>query len=119
MARRSKMIYLFFIITAVLFLIGMPVAIAVGLSSIVYILFTDLENLVIIQQLFSGVNVEAFLAIPMFILVGELMNSGGMANRLLNLANSMVGNISGGLGIVAVLAVMFFSAISGSAVATA
>lgn len=113
------MVYLFFILTAILFFLGMPVAIAVGLPSIFYILLMDFENLVIIQQLFSGVNVEAFLAIPMFILVGELMNSGGMANRLLNLANSMVGKISGGLGIVAVLSVMFFSAISGSAVATA
>jgi C4-dicarboxylate transporter DctM subunit len=63
--------------------------------------------------------VPSLLAIPLFVLAGELMNVGGIANRLLKLANSVIGNISGGLAIVTIISCMFFGAISGSAVATA
>ncbi|MDR1596405.1 MAG: TRAP transporter large permease, partial [Treponema sp.] len=74
---------------------------------------------IIIQRLFSGINNTALLAIPFFILAGELMNTGGIARRLVNLANMCVGDLHGSLAIVAIMGCMFFAAISGSGVATA
>lgn len=113
------MITFFFVSAIVMLLIGFPIALSIGLASIFYILLNEITPMTIVQKLFTGVDVPSLLAIPMFILVGELMNVGGIANRLLRLANSIVGNVSGGLAMVTILACMLFGAISGSAVATA
>lgn len=102
----------------VLFLAGIPMAVALGLSSVVYILLTDISPNIIVQRLFSGVDVAAFIAIPFFILAGNLMLTGGLAHRLIRFANALVGRLTGGLAIVTILACMFFAAISGSAIAT-
>ncbi len=111
-------IAVFLVLTGIFLTIGVPVALSVGIPSFIYILLADMPNMVIIQRLFTGIATSSLLAIPFFILAGEFMNSGGIAKRLVKLANAMVGNIHGGLGVVSVLACMFFAAISGSGVAT-
>jgi len=113
------MVSVFFIIAVVLLIIGAPIGITIGSASLVYIIVTGIEPMIIIQRLFSGVNVAALLAIPFFILAGDLMNSGGIAKRLVKLANAFVGKFTGGLGMVTIMSCMFFAAISGSGVATA
>src|SRR5690625_7092156 len=113
------MILLFFGLTIFLFLLGVPFGITIGLSSIIYILFADVNPVILIQQLFTGVNNSSLMAIPFFILAGNLMLTGGLAQRLINFANAIVGRITGGLAIVTVLGCVFFAAIAGSSVATA
>lgn len=113
------MITFFFISAIVMLIIGVPIGITIGLSSITYILFSGIQPMIIVQKLFSGTDVSALMAIPFFILAGDLMNMGGLASRLVKLANSFIGNKTGGLAIVTILGCMFFAAISGSGVATA
>jgi len=86
----------FGILTAVLLSIGAPIAVTVGLSSIIYILMEGIAPMIVIQRLFAGVDAAALLAIPFFILAGDLMNRGGIAKRLVRLANKAVGNRTGG-----------------------
>lgn len=113
------MVTLFFLSAILLLVIGMPIATAVGLSSLLYILLSDIPVMIVIQKLFSSIDSAPLLAIPFFTLAGGLMLTGGLAGRLIKLANSLVGNVSGGLGIVTILGCMFFAAISGSSIATA
>lgn len=110
---------IFFALAIIFLVLGVPIAVTVGLSSIIFILIQGIEVQIVIQRLFAGVDVTALLAIPFFILAGELMGKGGIASRLVRLANKAVGNITGGLAIVSVIVCMFFAAISGSGVATA
>ena len=110
---------LFFALAIAFLIIGLPVAFTVGLSSVIYIYLAGMTPQIIIQRLFTGINNTALMAIPFFILAGELMNRGGIARRLVNLANAFVGDIHGSLAIVAIIGCMFFAAISGSGVATA
>ncbi len=113
------MIAAFFITAVVLLLIGVPISITVGASSLVYILGTGMSPLVVAQRLFAGIDTVSFIAIPMFILAGDIMNRGGLAKRIVRLCSKVVGDIHGGLAIVTIIACMFFAAISGSGVATA
>ena len=113
------MILVFFGLTILLFILGVPFGITIGLSSMVYILLADIIPMIMIQQLFTGVNNSSLMAIPFFILAGNLMLTGGLAQRLINFANAIVGRITGGLAIVTVLGCVFFAAIAGSSVATA
>jgi C4-dicarboxylate transporter DctM subunit len=99
--------------------LGAPIAVAMGLSSLVYLVLNGINPIAVIQSLFSGIDQAAYLAVPFFILAGDLMNSGGIARRIVNMARRLVGNIHGGMGIVAIIACMFFAAISGSGIATA
>ena len=101
--------------------IGVPVFFAMGLASLVFVLFTGgaVPISVLASALVQGVDSFSFLAIPFFFLAGELMNTGGITRRLLGFAASLVGHIRGGLSHVAVLASMVFSGVSGSAVADA
>ena len=99
--------------------LGAPIAAAMGLSSLIYLLANRINPIAVIQLMFSGIDQAAYLAVPFFILAGELMNSGGIARRIVNMARKLVGNIHGGMGIVAIIACMFFAAISGSGIATA
>ena len=101
---------------------GVPVAYSIGISTTIAILIniTTLPAITTVaQRMTTGIDSFALLAIPFFVLAGELMNSGGIANRLINFAKSMVGSLPGGLAYVNVLAAMLFGAISGSAVAAA
>ncbi|ETF02910.1 C4-dicarboxylate ABC transporter permease [Advenella kashmirensis W13003] len=98
-------------------IIGVPVAFAIGLASIATIAFEDLPIAVAFQQMTSGMNAFSFLAIPFFIFTGELMLYGGIADRIVNFAKSMVGHVRGGLGMSNVVACTLFGGVSGSPVA--
>lgn len=102
-----------------LLLIGAPVVTSLGMSSLIFILVNDINWVSVIQRLFSGIDSAALLAVPFFILAGELMNTGGIAKRIVAMTSRLVGNVHGGVGIVAIIACMFFAAISGSGIATA
>ncbi|OZI66618.1 TRAP transporter large permease [Bordetella genomosp. 11] len=97
--------------------IGVPVAFAIGLASIAAILYEDLPVAVAFQQMTSGMNAFSFLAIPFFIFTGELMLYGGIADRIVNFARSLVGHVRGGLGMSNVVACTLFGGVSGSPVA--
>ncbi len=99
--------------------LGVPVAIALALSSAALLWVLDIPLIVAVQRMASGLNVFALMAIPLFVLSGELMNKAGIAGRLLRLADSAMGRAPGGLGQVSILASMLFGAVSGSAVASA
>jgi tripartite ATP-independent transporter DctM subunit len=97
--------------------LGVPVAFAIGLSSICTILYEGLPLGVLYQQMMSGMNVFSFLAIPFFIFSGELMLHGGVADKIVALAKNAVGHIRGGLGMSNVVACTLFGGVCGSAVA--
>lgn len=103
---------------AIALLCGLPIAISIGLSTLVALGLSDISISLIAQLSFSALDSFTYLAIPLFILSGFLMESGGISRRIVNLAMSFVGQIEGGLGIVTVISCMFFAAISGSSPAT-
>ncbi|MEM0991853.1 MAG: TRAP transporter large permease [Bacteroidota bacterium] len=101
---------------------GVPVAYSIGIATTMTIVLNIafLPSITTIaQRMTTGIDSFALLAIPFFVLAGELMNRGGIANRLINFAKSLVGSLPGGLAYVNILAAMLFGAISGSAVAAA
>lgn len=100
-------------------IIGLPITWSLGFACIVSILLDDkLQFLVIAQRIFTGADNFSMLAIPAFILAGNIMSEGGLSKRLVAFADSCVGWISGGISLVSLLACTFFAAISGSSVAT-
>ncbi|WP_386082232.1 TRAP transporter large permease [Vreelandella sp. F11] len=103
----------------ILFAISVPIAIAIGLASMVGLVgFTSLPLLVVPQQIFIALDKFPLAAIPFFILAGNLMEVGGLSRRLVEFARAFTGQLQGGLAITCVLTCMMFSAISGSSVAT-
>lgn len=112
-------ITILFGVFALLLVIGTPVAFCLGLASLATVLYLDLPPVVVFQQLNSGMNAFSMLAIPFFIFAGDLMMRGGIADRLIGMAASLVGHLRGGLGQVNVVASTLFGGISGSAVADA
>lgn len=110
------------VVLVILLIAGVPIAIALGISSVCAILPImpmDVAVLTGAQRIFSGVSVFSLLAIPFFILAGNIMNKGGIAIRLINLAKLLVGKVPGALAHTNVLANMLFGAISGSGTAAA
>ncbi|WP_111413648.1 TRAP transporter large permease [Billgrantia lactosivorans] len=102
-----------------LFAFGVPIAVAILLASIIGIeFFTRLPLLLVPQQMFIGIDKFPLMAIPFFILAGNLMAAGGISQRLVDLAKSIVGGVQGGLAMTCVLTCMMFAAVSGSSVAT-
>lgn len=97
-----------------LILIGTPIAFAIGASSVITTAYMGLPLEMVAQNMVKGVNVFAFLAVPFFIIAGEIMGSGGISTRLIKLSNALVGWIRGGLAMVNIMASMFFGGISGS-----
>ncbi|MEM6885707.1 MAG: TRAP transporter large permease subunit, partial [Verrucomicrobiota bacterium] len=93
-----------------------PIAFVLGLIALITAAALDYEriHLVIASDLANGIDSFALLAIPFFILAGELMGSGGLARRLIELATALVGRLPGGLSVVNVITCMLFGAISGS-----
>jgi tripartite ATP-independent transporter DctM subunit len=100
-----------------LLLLGVPVAFAIGLSSVATILAAGLPMAVVFQKMVGGMQVFSFLAIPFFIFAGELMLHGGIAERIVRFANSLVGHVRGGLGMSNVIGCTLFGGIVGSPVA--
>ena len=110
------------LVFAALLLAGVPISFAIGCSAVAALalaLDPTPAATVIAQRLASGIDSFALLAIPFFILSGQLMNRGGIARRLVDLAKVVVGRLPGGLAYVNILGSMLFGAISGSAVAAA
>ena len=100
-----------------LLLLGVPVAFAIGLSSVATIIAAGLPIAVVFQKMVGGMQVFSFLAIPFFIFAGELMLYGGIADRIVRFANSLVGHVRGGLGMSNVLGCTIFGGIAGSPLA--
>lgn len=102
-----------------LMLIGVPVAVSLGASTVLtMLLFTDLDVAAMPQLIFDGINKFPLMAIPMFILAGNLLSKGGSARRIIDFAKSMVGHLPGGLPMSAIFACVIFAAVSGSSPAT-
>jgi tripartite ATP-independent transporter DctM subunit len=106
----------------ILLAIGVPVAWTLGIASVLTILFS-LETMTALttmsQQVLTSLDSFTLLAIPFFILAGQLMNKGGIATRLINFAKDIIGSLPGGLAHINVVAAMLFGAIAGSSVAAA
>ena len=102
-----------------LILIGVPVAVSIGLSALVTLLVNDFPIIVVAQKMVTGIDSFTFVAIPLFILAGELMNVGQITDRIFNFAKAAVGWIPGGLAHANILASVIFSGMSGSAIADA
>ncbi|TMG88472.1 MAG: TRAP transporter large permease, partial [Betaproteobacteria bacterium] len=99
---------------------GVPVAIAMAGSALVYILLTgDLPPFVVIHRMVSGIDSFPLLAVPFFIMAGNLMNHAGITNRIYNFALSLVGWLKGGLGHVNIIGSVIFAGMSGTAIADA
>ena len=111
------MILILFIVFLLLLILGIPIAFSLGLSTFVYILFSDLPLIVIPQKMYAGIDVFVLLSIPGFILAGNLMNYSGITGRIIAFCNAILGHIRGGLGLANVGASMLFGGISGTAIA--
>src|SRR3981189_805105 len=96
---------------------GVPVAFALIAGVLVATVFTPISMQSMIGQLFHGIDSETLLAVPFFLLVGELMASSDVATRMIRLSQTLVGHLRGGLAQVVTLFSMFFAGISGSSVA--
>ncbi|MGD1823356.1 MAG: TRAP transporter large permease [Pleomorphochaeta sp.] len=106
------------ILFIVFLLSGIPIAVAMGFSSMaVCVIFNSYPTLAIVHKIVAGVDSYVLISIPFFILAGEIMNTGGITNRIFNFANLIVGRIPGGMGHTNVVASIIFSGMSGSAVA--
>lgn len=113
------MTYILFGVFALLVVCNVPIAASLCLATIVSIVATDSVPLIVVgQKLFASIDSFPLMAIPFFMIAGNLMEKGGISKRLISFANCMIGSLSGGLSLVTVLASMFFAAISGSSPAT-
>lgn len=104
--------------TALLLILGLPYAFSIGLVSIAALFAIGVDPIITVQQMVAGLNVYALLALPCFIIAGDLMHTGGLSTRLVSVAMILAGRFRGGIGMVAVLSATMFGAISGSAPAT-
>ena len=103
----------------VLMILGTPIWAVLSASSFISLNFASTTPLLVVsQRMFTAVDATALLAIPLFMIAGNLMQGGGISRRLINFCDALLGSITGGLGMVAILACMFFAAISGSGPAT-
>jgi tripartite ATP-independent transporter DctM subunit len=101
-----------------LMVLGMPIAFALVLTGVALMFHLDFfDAQLVAQNLLSGADNFPLMAVPFFILAGELMNAGGISRRIINLAVSLVGHIKGGLGYVAIAAAVLLASLSGSAIA--
>ncbi len=110
-------IAILFTVFALLLIIGVPVAYALAAASLATLLYLDLPTIVMTQQIAAGTGSVSLIAIPLFIFAGEIMMRGGISERLIALAASLVGRLRGGLGQVSILSSLFFGGVSGSAIA--
>ncbi len=111
------MILTMFAVFFLAMLIGFPIAFCLGLSSAVYLIVADIPLNIIPQRMFSGIDSFVILCVPGFILAGNLMNVGGITERIIDFSNALVGRIRGGLSLANIAASVFFAGISGTAAA--
>ena len=112
-------ITLLFVIFFTLILLSVPIGVSLGVATSVTLLLTShIDTVLIAQKAFTGLDNFTLLAIPFFMLAGNLMALGGIARRIVNMCDALVGKITGGLGMATIAASMFFAAISGSGPAT-
>src|SRR5690606_10648366 len=112
------MIAVLFVTFAAFLLVGVPLAFSMGLSAIAAIVFGSSQSLFIVpQRIYSSLDSFALLAVPLFILAGELMNSGGITERIVRFSRSAMGHFKGGLAQANILSNMFMAALSGSSLA--
>ncbi len=117
----SLTVFLMFGVFALLLVLGVPIAMSLGVAVLVAILadpVIDLGFHVILQRMYGGLESTAIMAIPFFILAGNIMTKGGISRRLVDFTNSIIGGVRGGMGYALVLSCAFFAALSGSAPAT-
>jgi len=108
-----------FIILLVSLLLGIPIAVSLGLAtSITMLAFSDIPSLVIAQKMFTSIDKFALMAIPLFVLAGNFLSQGGAAERIIRFAKALVGHLPGGLPMSAIFACIIFAAVSGSSPAT-
>jgi len=112
--------YILFGSFAILLVLNIPIAIALGMAGIIALVFGDMPTppLLIAQRMFTSLDSFPFMAIPFFMLAGGFMEQGGMSRRLVNFAQAIVGSLKGGLGIITIVSCAFFAALSGSNPAT-
>lgn len=110
-------VVLLFSIFAVGLVVGLPIAFCLGLSSVAYLIFADFPLVATAQYIYAGIDVFVLLCVPGFILAGNLMNNGGITERVVGFSNAIIGHIRGGLGLANIVASMIFAGISGTAVA--
>lgn len=114
-----NVVWVLFVSFIVLLILGVPVAYSLGLSSAIYFLVAGMPLNMFAQRFFAGLDSFTLLCVPGFILAGNLMNSGGITNRIIGFCNKLVGHIRGGLSLANIVASMIFAGISGTAVADA
>ena len=102
----------------VCFALTIPVAVSIGLASLFGVYVAGINWLVIAQQIFASLDKYPLVAIPFFILAGNLMEAGGISERMVNFAKSLVGSVQGGLAMACIITCMIFAAVAGSSVAT-
>ncbi len=103
---------------AILLVIRVPIALTLGISASVCLIMLDIPLMVAAQRVFSGINSFSLMAIPLFIIAGNIMSAGGISKRLIDVAEASLGSVKGGLSVVCILACAFFAALSGSGPAT-
>ena len=115
----SQAAIILFVALIAFLILNVPVGIAIGMASLCVVFNSSrLSSSFMVQQLIGGTDSFPIMAIPLFILAGELMAAGGVSKRILNVCNAYFGHITGGLAIVTVVVCMFFAAVSGSGPAT-
>ncbi len=103
----------------VFFLMGIPITFSLGVAAVGGLLLTGTPLVVVVQKLWTAVDTFPLVAVPLFILAGDIMSVGGITRRLVDFSQALVGHLTSGLAMVAVVACMFFAAVSGSAIADA
>ncbi|MFA9393357.1 MAG: TRAP transporter large permease [Halodesulfovibrio sp.] len=112
------MTLLLFAVLILLFCLNVPIAVAVGLSAVIaFVIDGNMNMILITQRLYAGADSFPLMAVPLFMIAGQLMGAGGISKRIVNFADALVGHLSGGLAAVSVVSAMFFAGISGSAAA--
>jgi tripartite ATP-independent transporter DctM subunit len=102
---------------ALLLVLGVPVAFSIGLASVATVLYSGMPIAIVFQKMVGGMQVFSFLAIPFFVFAGELMLYGGIADRIVRFANSLIGHVRGGLGMSNVIGCTLFGGVAGSPLA--
>ena len=108
-----------FISMLTFFALGIPIAFSVGLSSCLFAVVSDINMIAVAQRIVNGADSFTLMAIPYFMLAGEIMNQGGITHRLIEFSKVMIGRVRGGLCYVVILANMIMAGVSGSSVADA